>query len=207
MHATVLVVMPPLVREPELPAARTLEVTILRPEQLPVVLPEAALQPPLTRATEADRMPARVLPEPKTALPSPVLALPEPRHSEGASVTAGPDGVSEPAVAVPERRSLVASVAVTPPGFNAAYLRNPAPRYPLAARRAAEQGTVTLRVLVTREGLASRVAVEKSSGSPHLDAAALEAVKAWRFTPARRGVDAVESWMLVPIVFRLEGPS
>ena len=101
----------------------------------------------------------------------------------------------------------VASVAVTPPGFNAAYLRNPAPRYPLAARRAAEQGTVTLRVLVTREGLASRVAVEKSSGSPHLDAAALEAVKAWRFTPARQGADAVESWMLVPIVFRLEGSS
>jgi protein TonB len=51
------------------------------------------------------------------------------------------------------------------------------------------------------------VAVEKSSGSPHLDAAALEAVKAWRFTPARRGADAVESWMLVPIVFRLDGAS
>jgi len=205
VHAAVLVVMPPLVRERELPSARTLEATVLRPEQLTVELPEAALQPPLTRATETDRMPARVLTEPKTALPSPVLALPEPRHPEGASVTAEPDGVSEAAVAVPERRSLVASVAVTPPGINAAYLRNPAPRYPAAARRAGEQGTVTLRVRVSPDGLASRVAVERSSGSPHLDAAALEAVKAWRFTPARRGVDAVESWMLVPIVFRLEG--
>lgn len=207
MHAAVLVVMPPLVRERELPAARTLEATVLRPEQLPAVFPGAALQPALTRAVEAERMPARVLPEPKTALPSPVLASPEPRHSEGASLMAEPDGVSEGAVAVPERRSLVAIMPVTPPGSNVAYLRNPAPRYPLAARRAGEQGTVTLRVLVTRDGLAARVKVEKSSGSPDLDAAALEAVKAWRFTPARQGADAVESWMLVPIVFRLEGTS
>jgi len=49
--------------------------------------------------------------------------------------------------------------------------------------------------------------VEKASGSPHLDTAALEAVKAWRFAPARRGVEAIESWILVPIVFRLENPS
>jgi protein TonB len=86
-------------------------------------------------------------------------------------------------------------------------LSNPAPSYPAASRRAGEQGTVTLRVRVAVDGSASRVTVEKSSGSPHLDAAALEAVKAWRFTPARRGADAVESWMLVPIVFRLEGRS
>jgi len=95
---------------------------------------------------------------------------------------------------------------VTPPSFNAAYLRNPSPRYPANARRAGTQGTVTLRVQVTREGLVARVDVEKSSGSPHLDAAALEAVKAWRFVPARQGAEPLESWVLVPIVFRLEGP-
>ena len=49
--------------------------------------------------------------------------------------------------------------------------------------------------------------VEKSSGSAHLDAAALEAVRGWRFVPARLGADAIEAWVLVPIVFRLEGPS
>jgi protein TonB len=86
-------------------------------------------------------------------------------------------------------------------------LRSPAPRYPDAARRAGQQGTVTLRVLVTREGLPARVGVEKSSGSPYLDNAAVEAVKAWRFTPARQGAERIESWMLVPVVFRLEGAS
>jgi protein TonB len=35
----------------------------------------------------------------------------------------------------------------------------------------------------------------------------LEAVKAWRFVPARQGQDAIESSVLVPIVFRLEGAS
>jgi protein TonB len=136
-----------------------------------------------------------------------VLALPEPQSREGASFTVESARVPEPTVAAPEQKTQIASVAVTPPGLNAAYLRNPAPRYPASARRTGTQGTVTLRVQVTREGLAARVDVEKSSGSPHLDAAALEAVKAWRFVPARQGAEPVESRVLVPIVFRLEGPS
>ena len=66
---------------------------------------------------------------------------------------------------------------------------------------------MTLRVLVTREGVPAQVSVEKSSGSRHLDGAALDAVKTWRFVPARRGAEAVEAWMLVPVVFKLEGIS
>jgi protein TonB len=90
------------------------------------------------------------------------------------------------------------------PSFNAAYLRNPAPRYPLVARRNGEQGTVTLKVLVSRDGQPASVDIERTSGSPILDNAAREAVRSWRFTPARRGAQAVEAWVLVPIVFRLE---
>lgn len=96
---------------------------------------------------------------------------------------------------------------LTPPLFNAAYLRNPPPRYPLAARRNGEQGTVTLRVLVDREGMLASVAIEKTSGFALLDNAAREAVRAWRFAPARRGNQAVEAWVLVPVVFRLEDAS
>jgi protein TonB len=54
---------------------------------------------------------------------------------------------------------------MAPPSFSAAYLSNPAPRYPDAARRSGEQGTVTLRVRVARNGVAAEVAVERSSGS------------------------------------------
>ena len=92
----------------------------------------------------------------------------------------------------------------SPPDFRAAYLRNPPPGYPAAARRNGEEGTVTLRVLVSAEGAPREVALERSSGSSLLDAAALATVKTWRFVPARRGGEAQEAWVLVPIVFRLE---
>lgn len=102
---------------------------------------------------------------------------------------------------------LAAAQAATPPVFNAAYLRNPPPRYPLVARRNGEEGTVTLKVLVNAEGNPASVDVERTSGSRHLDIAALDTVRSWRFVPARRGDRAVEAWVLVPIVFRLEGAS
>jgi periplasmic protein TonB len=91
--------------------------------------------------------------------------------------------------------------------FNAAYLRNPEPVYPLTSRRRGEQGTVLLRVVVTREGTAASVNVDRTSGHAALDQAALDAVRKWRFVPARRGADAVESTVVVPIVFELKGVS
>ncbi|HEX2931804.1 MAG TPA: energy transducer TonB [Candidatus Binatia bacterium] len=42
-----------------------------------------------------------------------------------------------------------------------------------------------------------------SSGSEALDRAAAEAIKRWRFHPARYGDKAVESWLRIPIEFRL----
>jgi periplasmic protein TonB len=96
---------------------------------------------------------------------------------------------------------------VTPPTFNAAYLSNPPPRYPLIARRNGEEGTVMLKVLVTHDGRPASVSLEATSGSHHLDRAALETVKNWRFAPARQGAQPVKAWVLVPIVFRLEGSS
>jgi protein TonB len=87
---------------------------------------------------------------------------------------------------------------------HADYARNPLPVYPAVARRRAEQGTVTVSVLVGADGSVERAEVEKSSGFDALDDAALETVRArWRFVPARRGGIAVESWVLVPIRFAL----
>ena len=206
VHAAALVALPELGHERELPNAPALEVVLLKAESTTIGPPQIAPQPP-SGQLQPERVPAKASSDLQPERRAPVLALSESRATEGDLHMVEPARAPEPAVASPGQRSQIASVAVTPAGFNAAYLRNPAPRYPLASRRAGEQGTVTLRVLVSPDGLASRVAVEKSSGSPHLDAAALEAVKAWRFTPARRGADAVESWMLVPIVFRLEGAS
>ena len=80
---------------------------------------------------------------------------------------------------------------------------NPPPHYPVAARRALREGRAVLRVVVSRDGEGREVRVAESSGTPILDAAALDAVRAWRFAPARRNGVAIEDVILVPVVFRL----
>jgi protein TonB len=89
--------------------------------------------------------------------------------------------------------------------FDADYLNNPKPVYPPISRRLGEAGKVVLRVHVDAGGKALEVAVKNSSGYLRLDAIAREAVTQWRFVPARRGESAVAAWVLVPIVFSLEG--
>ncbi len=87
---------------------------------------------------------------------------------------------------------------------HADYARNPLPAYPASARRRAQQGTVTVRVLVGADGSVERAEVADSSGFDALDDAALETVRSrWRFVPARRGGYPVASWVLVPIRFAL----
>ncbi len=154
-------------------------------------------QPALTPA-----QPQRAAPQ-QTAADMPQLVATTP---DTASVQVAP----EPTAPAPTPTAQPTSVAreeapqVTQPEFAAVYLRNTKPRYPASARRNGESGTVLLKVLVTREGLSSRVELENSSGSNVLDQLALETVKRWRFTPAQRGGDPVESWVRVPIEFRLE---
>ena len=88
--------------------------------------------------------------------------------------------------------------------FDADYLHNPKPIYPAIARRNGEEGKVLLKVRVSAEGSALEVEVKQSSGFPRLDAAARDAVLRWRFVPARRGDEAVETAVVVPINFSLE---
>ena len=88
--------------------------------------------------------------------------------------------------------------------FAADYLRNPAPPYPPLARRMGEEGEVILRVSVTPNGTAETVEIRSSSGSSRLDEAALRTVRTWKFIPARRDDVAVQSWVLVPLIFKLE---
>ena len=93
---------------------------------------------------------------------------------------------------------------IEPPRFGAAYLSNPAPQYPRISRRLGEEGSVLLRVLVAQSGDANTVEVEKGSGSDRLDEAALEAVKKWKFIPAKRNNQPISAYVLVPIKFSLQ---
>ena len=90
------------------------------------------------------------------------------------------------------------------PSVGANYLHNPAPEYPQMARRRGEQGRVLIKVLVTSQGEASNVTLEKSSGSNYLDEAAIKAVRNWKFVPARSNNEAVSGYVTVPITFSLQ---
>ena len=77
------------------------------------------------------------------------------------------------------------------------------PRYPESARTAGIEGTSVLRFVVLPDGLVGTINVEKSAGHPDLDRSAIEAVKSWRFEPARRGKEAVAVWVTIPVRFEL----
>jgi len=110
--------------------------------------------------------------------------------------------MAEPAPPVPPAPP--AAAPVTPPNFVAAYLDNPAPEYPRLSRRLKESGGVLLHVKVSTEGHAEQVELHKSSGYERLDQAAQEAVRRWRFVPARQADQAVAAWVIVPINFTLD---
>jgi protein TonB len=83
------------------------------------------------------------------------------------------------------------------------YLSNPPPPYPLAARQQGRAGRVLLRVTVSASGAVSDVRVKNSSGHAVLDAAAVAAVRRWRFAPATVGGVAVGETIDLPVVFSL----
>ena len=112
---------------------------------------------------------------------------------------AAPQALNHNALAAPRNDTYV------PADSNAAYLNNPKPEYPLTARQRYWQGTVLLRVYVGADGKALQVTIQRSSGHDTLDESALDAVKQWRFVPAKRGDSAEASWATVPIVFELDG--
>jgi protein TonB len=85
----------------------------------------------------------------------------------------------------------------------ARYRDTPKPDYPDSARREGREGRVLLRVLVDDQGRSKQVEINSTSGSDALDRAAAEAIKRWRFHPARYGDQPVESWLRIPIEFRL----
>ena len=175
--------------------------------------------PPAPPRREVAR-PPRPIPAPPRNVPTPPMPLDTPPLETTASSEAAP--ASAPVVAEPppaatrsgsssgDGQGAPATGAGGGSGdsvgarFDADYLKNPAPPYPPQSRRIGEEGKVILRVFVTTDGGAQQVEIKTSSGSDRLDESAQRTVRRWKFIPARRGGITVESWVLVPIVFKLE---
>lgn len=172
--------------------------------QSPAPQPAAAQAAKAPPAPSPQPRPPQRRPAPRAMVAKPMTSAPAPTQPIRSAPT--PTVVSTSVLASPAVTTTAAPTApveVTEPRFDAAYLNNPAPRYPPLSRRLGEQGRVLIRVYVDPNGTPTQVELRQSSGSQRLDTAAETAVRRWRFIPARRGSDAVGAWVLVPISFNL----
>jgi protein TonB len=175
------------VRRPEPPRpAKAATPKVEEPAPHPVTEPPA----PAAQVAPAPTLPAISEPAPAPGPPAP--------STSNATISLPP---SAPVVAakppVPAAPDAVTQTARPRGGYQVR------PAYPAAPRRLGIQGTTMLRVHILEDGRIGDVRVEHSAGHPDLDRAAMEAVRRWRFEPARRGADAVAMWVLLPVEFRL----
>ena len=138
-------------------------------------------------------------------LPVPVatnvtVAVPSPAPS-AATPVASATSTSGAAVAVATKGEVLAAAPApvaevfVPPSF----LFRQEPAYPERARRAGVEGVVGVRIALAADGAVRQVELTQSSGSRHLDEAALAAARASTFSPASRnqspvGAEAVASY-------------
>ncbi len=152
-------------------------------------------------------------PPPPPEIETPPPYVPPPEISIEIPVDTGPSTAisnvtSERPVAAPPPppppNPVEKKVVKVPPSTQGNGARNSQPEYPPASRRAGEEGTVTLQVMVLENGRAGEVKVAKSSGFPKLDEAAVKEVQRnWRFVPGKEDGKAVAMWHTFAVTFRL----
>jgi protein TonB len=144
-------------------------------------------------------MPPPVIPIERKAEPRP--NPPAPRPAQKRPAAPAPQG---PADAQPQQAAPVAAAPRTVSASQVGYLVQPRAVYPARSRKAGEQGTVVVRVQIDASGRASQALLEKSSGHPALDEAALSAIRAAQFRPYAEGGVPQPVWVLAPIKFELQ---
>jgi periplasmic protein TonB len=151
-------------------------------------------------------------PPPPPEIETPPPYVPPPEISIEIAVDSGPttaisNVTSERPVATPPPaapKPVERQVVKTPPSTQGRGARITQPEYPPASRRAGEEGTVQLQVLVLESGRAGEVKVARSSGFPKLDEAAINEVKRnWRFVPGKEDGKPVSMWHTFAVTFRL----
>jgi protein TonB len=106
--------------------------------------------------------------------------------------------------ATPSSPGGVAAAPTVDADYKAAYLQNPKPPYPPLAFRTRVEGKVVLLAEVLPDGRAGQVKILESSGNEMLDSSALNTVKRWKFTPARKDGVIVTQAVRIPITFSLK---
>lgn len=79
------------------------------------------------------------------------------------------------------------------------------PQYPRAAFERKVQGTVVIRILIDAEGNIPHDRAQVLNSIPGLDEAALDCIRAWKFTPAQKNGQPVATMARAPVGFRIFG--
>lgn len=93
----------------------------------------------------------------------------------------------------------VPDAGIVPPGI----IEYKQPVYPEEMRKRGIEGRVILKILIDTVGKVIKIRIEESSGYKQFDQVAKETVLGWQFKPTRKDGKKVESWILVPIRFKL----
>ncbi|MEE8437081.1 MAG: energy transducer TonB [Candidatus Neomarinimicrobiota bacterium] len=78
------------------------------------------------------------------------------------------------------------------------------PKYPEIAQEAGIEGTVIVQVFVDKKGRVQDTIILKGIPNTGLNEAAVEAIRAVRFKPAKQRERAVGVWISIPVNFRLK---
>lgn len=87
------------------------------------------------------------------------------------------------------------------------YKENAPPVYPEVARVRGYEGMVFVLAEILSNGTVGKLKIGKSSGYAILDQSAVEAVKPWKFEPARRSGTPFTAWVQLPIKYTLKNNS
>jgi protein TonB len=81
------------------------------------------------------------------------------------------------------------------------YVENPPPGYPEIARQQGYEGVVLVGAEILTNGRVGEAVIRKSSGYAVLDQSAIEAVKTWKFEPAKKSGIPYRTWAELPVKF------
>jgi len=165
------------------------------PPPAPEEDPDAVKPPPKPVVKKVEKPKPVPKPQPLKKPEPPTPPAPAPTPAQSAPPSPSPAPAAPAAAPGPVKESAAVS--------GLASLGNPPPEYPSLALRRNWEGTVVLRIKVLPNGRAGTVEVTRSSGKQQLDDAAVEAVRNWKFIPAKRGDTPIEGFATQTIDFKL----
>lgn len=181
---------------------KSLEISLVSPtiaQPQPVMSPQPQkLVQPVTKPKQAISKPKPLL-KPKAPPEHDVVT-----DTKSTSEVTPLKALSEPVPTALNLKALASTGVTQRAEWRNAGLQNSPAKYPERARQMDWQGRVVLKVHVLPNGSAGSVAIAESSGHELLDDSALEAVRKWKFIPAKKDGIAVDSYVNVPVNFKLK---